>query len=362
MRLDTRHAPHLAFPVVVLCVCAPDLPAQQPPESGGALVGVVRDELTELPVSNASVLVEGTDLRGLTDDAGAFSIDGAPDGPQLLRISRFGYDDLVVPVRVGDEPERLELYLQPRPLLLEGMEVTGRSESVLAGAVVDARTGEGLPWALLRLGDRRPQSADGRGSFRIDDASPGSHLLLVERLGYESIYVPVTLGGDVEPLVVELEPDPIMLEGIEVMVSRFEQRRNAYGFGPVRAFDEGRLRRSGATDVVQFLRNHGSVPFTPCEGRSASADCYPVAGERRPAQSSHRRDAGPVWPIHVGDLCAGGGPPGRDLRRRRADPRLYPSVHGANRPQAAGAHSREPRPATDRVVLTVAGRLDYAVV
>lgn len=273
MRLDTRHAFHLAFLLVVLGVCAPDLLAQQPAESGGALVGVVRDGLTERPVSNASVLVEGTDLRGFTDASGAFSVDGAPDGPHLLRISRFGYDDLVVPVRVGEDTERLEFYLQPRPLLLEGMEVTGRSESVLTGAVVDARTGEGLPWALLRLGDRRPQSADGRGSFRIDGASPGSHLLLVERLGYESVYVPVTVGADMEPLVVELEPDPIMLEGIEIMVSRFERRRNAYGFGPVRAFDEGRLRRSGATDVVQFLRNHGSVQFVPCERGSGSSDC-----------------------------------------------------------------------------------------
>lgn len=257
MLIGARYTSRFPFLALVLCVGGIDLLAQQSPPIADSLAGVVRDASSNLPLSNASVLVQGTDLHTFTDDSGRFSIDGVPEGAQLLQVSRLGYDEEVVTVRVGDAS--LEVYLEPRPLLIDGVDVTGHSEVALNGAVVDSKSGEGLPWALLRLGDRRLQSADDRGSFRIQGAPPGSYLLYVERLGYESVYVQISLTGGMEPIVVELEPDAIMLQGIETMVRRLEHRRDGYGFGPVRAFDEGRLRRSGPADVESFLRSQGSV-------------------------------------------------------------------------------------------------------
>jgi hypothetical protein len=239
--------------------------AAQEPAPGAAAVtvtGVVRDAISDARLAGASVQLD--DSQTFTDVNGAFSLAGVSTGAGLLRIELFGYEELVVPVTVTPELEPLELRLQPAPFALEGLEVTGRDRVALTGAVLDERSEFGLPFASLTLGDRRSVAADGNGSFRITRVEPGRYLLLAERLGYESLYVPLNVTGPLEPMVIRLEADPILLEGITVMTDRMRSRRRAFAAGSTRSYGEARLNRSAAADMLQFLQYEAFLRPTPC--------------------------------------------------------------------------------------------------
>lgn len=258
------------------------LAAQEAPGAPAIdLAGVVIDALTDRPLPGASIGLEGSPVEVGSGDDGRFLLADVPTGPVLVRASRFGYEDLLVPVTVRAGMEPVTLRLQPRPLTLEGLEVTGRDEVDLSGAVVDARTGAGLPFARLTLGERRARPADERGAFRLEDVRTGGYLLLVERLGYESLYVPLTVSGSMEPLLLSLEPDSLLMAGMREMRGRLDSRRNGYGFGPVRAYDEARLQRSAAFDALQFLSDDAFLRIEPCPPSRGGQSCVMVRG--RPA-------------------------------------------------------------------------------
>lgn len=236
------------------------------------LTGFVVDATTGERLPGATVTVDGAARATTSDSLGAFTLHRVPAGPALLRVTALGYEELLAPVEaVAGEPP-LELRLQPEPLELEGIEVTGDARSTLGGVVLDAVTGAGLPWAALWLRGHARASADERGAFRFPRVRAGSYLLLVERLGYESVWVPVRVSTPAEPLVVRLEPDPVLLEGIGVVIDRFRSRRNAYA-RMVRAFGEDRLGRSAAPDVVTFLRWEGGLALVPCDRGTMGLAC-----------------------------------------------------------------------------------------
>lgn len=236
------------------------------------LSGRVVDAATGARVAGASVSVDGQRRATTSDALGAFTLGGVPPGPLLLRVEALGFEDLLVPVEAVAAGPPLELRLEPGPIPLGGIDVTGEARGTLGGVVLDAVTGAGLPWASLWLRDRARASADERGAFRFPLAPTGSYLLLVERLGYESLYVPVRVAAPSAPVVVRLQPDPVLLEGIGVVIDRFENRRNAYP-RTVWAFGEDRLGRSAASDVVQFLRHEGGVVLVPCRAGTIGLAC-----------------------------------------------------------------------------------------
>lgn len=249
--------------------------AQDPAAS---VAGMVIDAVTETALAGVSVQVEASGRRVTTDAAGRFDLDGERPGPGLLRLDLFGYEEQLVPVVFAGDAEPLTIRLFPRPVEIEGLDVIGLQEVSLSGVVLDARTGEGLPWAQIQFDGRRAEGADENGGFRVEKVKPGGYLILVEKLGYESLYVSIELSGIRDPLVVELEPDDALMAGIEEMVERIDARRNAYGFGPVRMFGEGRLQRSRAVDATRFLEQDAGVLFAPCSGRFAGETCVVARG------------------------------------------------------------------------------------
>jgi len=258
--------------VCLAFVLLPSLPSRaraQEPAAGPVqtdLSGVVLDATSGTPVLSATVtLVDGA-RRALSDSVGAFRIPGVAPGPWLLEVQALGYERLLLPVTAAAAMEALEVHLQPSPIALEGIDVTGRvRDAALSGVVLDEATGEGIPFAALWLRDERRFASDERGAFRLPSVPPGSYLLLAQRMGYEGLYVHVNVRAEMEPVVVRLRPDPVVLEGITVVSQRFRGRRNAYP-RIVRAFDENRLRRTGLPDLFSFLQYEAFLGFSICDG------------------------------------------------------------------------------------------------
>ena len=68
----------------------PLLPSALQAQSG-AVVGAVLDSETRLTLSGVRVSVQGTDLDGITNPNGRFSLQGVPTGQQTLVFEYLGY-------------------------------------------------------------------------------------------------------------------------------------------------------------------------------------------------------------------------------------------------------------------------------
>jgi hypothetical protein len=251
-------------------------------QAGGVtLTGVVIDATSGAPVSGALVSVGDRGPRGIADGEGRFRIAGVSTGGHRLRAERFGYHDLDQDVRVTDPPEPLVLRMEVDPVALEGLTVTGGARVALGGRVVDASTGEGIPWAEVTLTrDTQRQDArasgDAQGVFRLSAVPTGEYFLRVERLGYEGQYIPMFVGAPPEPVEVRLRPDSAMLEGLATMNAQRRTRLNATPF-TTRAFDEARLRESRAPGMRHFLEFDAFMGLVQCGNPpSGRNDCVEV--------------------------------------------------------------------------------------
>ncbi|HEX2211275.1 MAG TPA: hypothetical protein VHG93_26560 [Longimicrobium sp.] len=95
--------------------------------------------------------------------------------------------------------------------------------ATVTGAVVDARSGEGIAGALVEAmpGEIRV-AADAEGWFQLRMRAGGS-LVKVSRLGYADRQQPMAAqaGTPPEPLVFAMEPLPVVLERLDVVLDRF---------------------------------------------------------------------------------------------------------------------------------------------
>ena len=73
-------------------------------------------------------------------------------------------------------------------------------------------------------------------------------------------------------------PEPILLEGLEVMTDRFESRRNAVATS-VLAFDARDLTSSGSLTAADFIAGQAGVFLSPCNG-SRGSQCVWSRGRR----------------------------------------------------------------------------------
>jgi hypothetical protein len=64
------------------------------------LTGVVRVRVSETPVANATITVEGTPLTVRSDSLGRYQLRNVPAGPQILAVRRLGYAPTRRPVNV----------------------------------------------------------------------------------------------------------------------------------------------------------------------------------------------------------------------------------------------------------------------
>ena len=67
---------------------------------GATIAGRIADAVAATPLANATVSLEGLALTTISDDQGRYRLDGAPSGPQILRVIRIGYAPLRRPITV----------------------------------------------------------------------------------------------------------------------------------------------------------------------------------------------------------------------------------------------------------------------
>ena len=174
------------------------------------------------------------------------------------------------PPVVGQTPDCNED--QPR---IVGFVIDAGTELRLPGALVSV---EALKWASLTTDD---------GRFLLCNIGPGVHVVTVERLGYEALSAPVGARVSDEAIRLPMEPDPVVLEGLEIVADRFERRRRAVTV-PVRSYDQEALARSSYWSAAEFVNFQAGVVTVGCpssrrygyyeDGRSRWMDVPYVGG------------------------------------------------------------------------------------
>jgi hypothetical protein len=150
----------------------------------------------------------------------------------------------------------------------------------LFGTVVDATSGEALVGAWVGYTDSNWGSiTDDVGRFRFPDMVPGRLALTIEQLGYEALEWVGAVSAADELLRIELTPQPIILEGLNVVVDRFESRRRAVATS-VFAYDAADLQVGTAQTAMEFVRNRVNSSFVPCSG-AFGGTCIRVRGQAR---------------------------------------------------------------------------------
>lgn len=92
------------------------------------VTGTVLDSVSEEPVRDVTVQVQGTDLGTLTDPEGRFVLRGVPSQPLSLVISQIGYQNREI--RVPADQNSVTVRLRRDYLQIEQLVVTGRATEV----------------------------------------------------------------------------------------------------------------------------------------------------------------------------------------------------------------------------------------
>lgn len=126
---------------VGLWVAAPSAASAQ---ETGAIVGLVVDDQLGQPIGQATLVIEGTDLRTFTNAQGRYAFTAVPAGTHTLTVERLGYGDFSRQVTVeAGATVTANVALVPTALMLGEIVATG----VSGGGVERAK----VPFSVSRL-------------------------------------------------------------------------------------------------------------------------------------------------------------------------------------------------------------------
>ena len=135
---------------------------------------------------------------------------------------------------------------------------TGRAqepehEGEIEGVVRDVRTGAPLAGAFVAVvGSGTSAVTHGDGTFHLTGIAEGNYSLRVERLGYRSSIIEVTVGDETAVVDIELVTSPIALQGM-VVTSTLSERGAAETWRPVSVMAGDELQRSIRGTVAATL-------------------------------------------------------------------------------------------------------------
>jgi len=137
---------------------------------------------------------------------------------------------------------------QPR---IAGLVIDVSTEGPLEGVFVSVEAEE---WGSLTADD---------GRFTLCRVESGVYVVTAERLGYETVTLNVEADASGSPVELRMRPDPILLEGLEIVTDRFDRRRRASA-RTVRAYDQEELTRSVYWSAAEFVDSRPGVFTVPC--------------------------------------------------------------------------------------------------
>ncbi|WP_246581271.1 SusC/RagA family TonB-linked outer membrane protein [Echinicola shivajiensis] len=140
-------------------------------------------------------------------------------------------------------------YMLTIPSLLHGQEIHS-----LEGRVTDSREGSPLPGALVSLGENGPrQVTDENGNFNFR-LKTGTYTLSVHYLGYVPLEETVEL-NDHQNLSLQLEQDGLLMEGVEVLSTGYQEIPKERATGSFVQVDQELINRSVGVSVIDRLED-----------------------------------------------------------------------------------------------------------
>ncbi|MDE2781922.1 MAG: carboxypeptidase-like regulatory domain-containing protein [Gemmatimonadota bacterium] len=146
----------------------------------------------------------------------------------------------------------------------EGEPTCEEDRARIVGVIIDAATDMPLAGAYVSVetSDWGSLTTD-NGRFLLCEVGDGSHLVTVERLGYITLQSRVQADASGDPVALQMRPDPVLLEGLEIVSDRFERRRRAAATR-VLAFDQEDLAGSGYWSAADFVDMRSGIMSTQC--------------------------------------------------------------------------------------------------
>lgn len=171
-------------------------------------------------------------------------------------------------------------------VMLVGLQGIGAQEAVLSantkvddtlqGQVVNAKTGAPLVGAFIHVeGNELGVLTGAKGTFTLKNVGSGTTNLVVEELGYVTLQQSLEVKDPRKPVVLRVDPDPTLLDGVNVVLDRLEQRRNATATSSW-AFDRADLVSIPNVDALSFLEARAPVQLFSCY---MGSECAIVHGQ-----------------------------------------------------------------------------------
>jgi len=120
------------------------------------------------------------------------------------------------------------------------------------GTVVERAQESWVGGATVRLSDLPPYFTDLDGRFRFSGVTPGRHTLTVEAMGYETRWLELVISADTA-IVVEMDPDPIVLDSLLVRVGSITIR------GEILAAEDGQRVLHAQVTVLPGFPTTGAI-------------------------------------------------------------------------------------------------------
>lgn len=124
--LEARKAIRGLRVIVVALVFAALGATSSAAQQTGTVTGVIRDAVSQEPIANVQVSVEGTGLGVLSQNTGRYLLLNVPAGQQTIRATIIGYGEATQTVNVpAGESVSADFQLRTEAISLEGVVVTG---------------------------------------------------------------------------------------------------------------------------------------------------------------------------------------------------------------------------------------------
>jgi TonB-dependent receptor len=173
----------------------------------------------------------------------------------------------------------------------------------IAGRVVDAATGEGLPGARVHVNDTAFETATERdGSYRLPGLPAGTHRVVVNYLGYGETSQDVSVAaGETVPLPFRLtltfsESVEVRGSALDAQARALNQQRTAANITNVVSADQiGRFPDPNAAEATQRIpgisiqRDQGEGRYVLIRGTEARLNSVTINGERVPSPEGEVR-------------------------------------------------------------------------
>jgi len=143
----------------------------------------------------------------------------------------------------------------------------GTGSVLIRGQLLDADTRAPVAGAFIALeAESTGVLSDSLGAFMLPVGTADAYALKVRQLGYRDLAVTITAETAQNPFFLQLSPDPVEIEGLKVLVQRFEDRRRG-PFGAVDVLDQKALVDAPGGTGVDLIKR--VVPFArPCDSQT----------------------------------------------------------------------------------------------